>query len=325
MSQTVRVIAPAKVNLFLSIGSVQADGYHAATSILHAITLHDTLTMCFTQAEGEGLEVAVSCQGVAGIEPPDVASSDNIAYKAVVALAQALGRKTDERVTVQITKAIPHAAGLGGGSSDAAAALVGAAQAWGIDPLSDQVLEVARGLGADVPFFLYGGCARMTGRGDVLERALEPMKRPLVVVRPDVGVSTAAAYREFDRRAAGAAEDLAPSVEAAAEAERAASTAKAASELFLFNNLALASEVLVPELARVRTWLAMQTGVAKNTMGVPQVLLSGSGSASFAVCESMDAAIAIVAAAKLEGWWARSCSFTSIGARVLDTSADLRR
>ncbi len=311
MDYATTVIAPAKVNLHLNIGPVQSDGYHAAVSVLHAITLHDTLSMRFKRAaSGSGLTVEVCCQGSAGIEPPDVAPQDNIAYKAVVALAKALGRSEDEVVSIKITKTIPYAAGLGGGSSDAAAALVGAASAWGVEALSSQVVEVAASLGADVPFFLHGGCACMTGRGDVFDRAIEPMNKPLVLVRPNTGVSTAAAYRAFDECEIAKARD-----EAFVACE-----AQSASDVPLFNNLALASESLLPELARVREWLSGRRGVERAATGESKVLLSGSGSASFAVCESMDAAFAIVADAKLEGWWARSCSFASIGACVLDTS-----
>ena len=312
MSQTIKVIAPAKVNLHLGIGAAQPDGYHAATSVLHAVSLHDTLTMRFEEAApGAGLAVQVRCQGAPGIEAPEIASEDNIAHKAIVALAQALGRTADESVTVDILKAIPHAAGLGGGSSDAAAALAGAAQAWGVDALSDQVVKVAAGLGADVPFFLYGGCVCMTGRGDVFDHELAPMRKPLVLVRPDAGVSTAAAYKAFDE--CGTPES--------AEETQAACAAQSAEDLPLFNNLAVASEQVLPQLANMRAWLEAQPGVERDAAGKPEVLLSGSGSASFAVCESMDAAYALVAAAKLQGWWARSCSFAPIGARVLDAPA----
>lgn len=315
MNQTIKVIAPAKVNLHLGIGAAQADGYHAATSILHAISLHDTLTMRFEDAApGAGLAVQVCCQAAPGVEAPEVASEDNIAHKAVVALARALGRAADETVTVDILKAIPHAAGLGGGSSDAAAALVGACQAWGVDALSDRVVSVAAGLGADVPFFLYGGCVCMTGRGDVFDHMLEPMRKPLVLVRPDAGVSTAAAYKAFDE--CGTPES--------AEATQAACAVQSAAGLPLFNNLAAASEQVLPQLASVRTWLEAQPGVERDAAGNPEVLLSGSGSASFAVCESMNAAYALVAAAKLQGWWARSCMFAPIAARVLDAPTAAR-
>ena len=314
MNQSIKVIAPAKVNLHLDIGPVQSDGYHSATSVLHAITLHDTLNMHFKDAApGLGLVVHVRCQGSAGIEAPDVASEDNIVYKAVVALAKALGRSVDEEISVEITKAIPYAAGLGGGSSDAAAALVGAASAWGAKTTSSQVVEVAASLGADVPFFLYGGCVCMTGRGDVFDHAIEPMKKPLVLVRPNAGVSTVEAYKAFDMYYESNEAHGAPATHSISEVPSAA-------DIALWNNLAPASESLLPELSRVREWLATRTGVERDASGEPKVLLSGSGSSSFAVCESMDAAYAIVAAAKLEGWWARSCSFAPIGARILDTS-----
>lgn len=309
MNRTIKTIAPAKVNLHLGIGATQGDGYHAATSVLHAVTLHDTLNLRFEDAEpGSGFSVVARCQPAPGIEAPELESGDNIASKAILALAAAVGREEDEVVTIDILKAIPHAAGLGGGSADAAAALVGAASAWGIDPSSKTVLKVAASLGADVPFFLYGGCVCMTGRGDVFDHALKPMRKPVVLVKPDAGVSTASAYKAFDEHGVAEPSEMMASVRAASDA----------SEVALYNNLAAASEQVLPALADVREWMASQQGVERDVAGNPEVLLSGSGSASFAVCESMDAAYAIVAAAKLRGWWARSCSFAPIGARVLD-------
>ena len=120
---------------------------------------------------------------------PDLASDDNIASKAVRACA-ALGRD-DAGIEIRIEKNIPRKAGLGGGSSDAAAALVGAARLWGIDPNDPAIEQTARQLGSDVAFFLHGGCSCYEGTGDVFIRAVEPSKRSVALVKPEGGVSTA--------------------------------------------------------------------------------------------------------------------------------------
>ena len=309
MNQTWTVFSPAKVNLHLSIGAKRDDGYHDAYSVMHALTLHDTLTVaCERLAEDAPLAVDVRCTAHGGVDELSIASEDNIAHKAIVALAEECGlSEAGYRFSVHIDKHIPHAAGLGGGSSNAAAALLAACRAFGIESEDERVLTVATRLGADVPFFLRGGCALLGDRGDVFERALAPMNAPVVLVRPGEGVSTAEAYRAFDE-GAGQGGVQAQGV-----------SADRAQDVSLHNNLAPASETVLPELAEVKSWLQEQGGVARDARtGEPCVLLSGSGSATFCICESMNAAYAVVSAAKQRGWWARSCSFTSAGARIVE-------
>lgn len=196
----VTVFSPAKVNLHLAIGPRREDGYHDAASVMQALTLHDTLVVrCNPAAPGAGLSVRVTTNVFEGVAELDIPSESNIAYKAVVRLAQALGRTVDEHVEITIEKHIPHAAGLGGGSSNAAAALLAACRLWGVDPQAPEVATVAVELGADVPFFLHGGCALLGERGDAFKRTLTPLRGTLVLVRPEEGVSTAAAYRAFDQ------------------------------------------------------------------------------------------------------------------------------
>ena len=301
----VSVFSPAKVNLHLAIGPKRDDGYHEAVSIMHALTLHDIVTVRQTQdpfevTPGQGLTLQVTCMTSADVAPLDIPQESNIAYKAVKRLSEALQRQEDETVTVSIHKSIPHAAGLGGGSSNAAAALVGVCSLWGVEPTDPRVIQVAQGLGADVPFFIYGGCARMVGVGDVMDGALVPSHRQLVLVRPDAGVSTAAAYREFDQDPCFISQDLA----------KRAAQAVCADELELFNNLAPASERVLPELAQVRQWLTEQEGVTG-------VLLSGSGSATFGLCQDSAAAFKAVASAKRRGWWARSCALSGASAKIM--------
>lgn len=296
-----KVIAPAKVNLHLGVGPAGANGFHEVETVLHALALHDVLYVQRTAAEpGSGLTVELTCTFHEGLPSFEIAQEDNLAYRAVVALARALGREGDERLAMLLEKRIPVQAGLGGGSSNAAAALVGAAFAWGVPADDPRIEETARSLGADVAFFLHGGCGLYRGRGDVLARSLRPSKRSVVLVKPDVGVSTARAYTAFDA-----------SPQYVGEEERAAlAAAQDASAVVLRNNLAPAAESLVPELAEVRAWL-------EGRPGVEAALLSGSGSATFAVCESLDAAFATAAEAAKRGWWSRATALSSARAAVV--------
>ena len=143
MNQTWTVFSPAKVNLHLSIGAKRDDGYHDAYSVMHALTLHDTVTVaCERLAEDAPLAVDVRCTAHGGVDELSIASEDNIAHKAIVALAEECGlSEAGYRFSVHIDKHIPHAAGLGGGSSNAAAALLAACRAFGIESEDERVLR----------------------------------------------------------------------------------------------------------------------------------------------------------------------------------------
>ncbi|WP_241156612.1 MULTISPECIES: 4-(cytidine 5'-diphospho)-2-C-methyl-D-erythritol kinase [unclassified Adlercreutzia] len=315
---SIKLVSPAKVNLFLGVGARRSDGYHDVTNVMHAVTLHDVMYVrcapagaeAFEGAEGKdhlavggpGQNVLVSIDladkaAAAGLKPLRIPARENIIFKAIDALACALGRTQREQVSVRVEKNIPHEGGLGGGSSNAATALVAMAGFWGLASDDDTVAGVARSLGADVAFFLYGGCALFTGAGEVFGRALSPRKDSVVLVKPPAGVSTAAAYRAFDES---------PQLVSARLSEQALAAAGAA-EVPLVNNLAPVSEQLSPELAEVRAWLEAQPGVRAG-----EVLLCGSGATTFAVMKDFAAACAVAAAAQARGWWARATTFSSL-------------
>ncbi len=236
----------------------------------------------------------------AGLEPIAVPDESNLVCKAARELAQAIGRTEDESVRIVVEKSVPAQTGLGGGSSDAAAVLVAMANLWGLQPDDGRLEQVARSLGADVAFFLHGGCALLDGAGDTFVHALDPSKKAVAIVKPEGGVSTAAAYATFD--------DDPGEVPASMLAE--VNDARNAEEIPLFNNLAPASEKLYDVLAEVREF-------AGGFSGVEGVLLCGSGSGTFAVCDSYEAAQSVSSAALARGWWARATSFTSLGAAIL--------
>ena len=166
------------------------------------------------------------------------------------------------------------------------------------------VLRVARTLGADVPFFLIGGAALMTGRGDVLEAALPAARSQIVLVKPQASVPTAAAYAAFDQ-APAAAPGPAGVVSALSGGDSLA-LAEA-----LSNNLTSASATLVPEVIDALAWLGEQPGVLGAAM-------AGSGSATFALCENAASARSIAEAARARGWWAVATETSPSGVRITD-------
>ena len=191
------VRAHAKVNLDLRILGTRPDGYHELRTVFQSIELHDTL-LC---AERPGPFTLKSRSTTIPLD------HDNLVWKAAAALWRALGRAgepTDTAVTLE--KVIPMEAGLGGGSSDAAAALLAFARLWGGAPLT-LLREVAGGIGADVPFFLSGGTALGLGRGEEIYPLVDLPPHWIVIVQPAYGVSTAEAYTWYDEdRVAGVKE-----------------------------------------------------------------------------------------------------------------------
>ena len=283
--------APAKLNLHLGIyPGRDARGYHRADSVMIGVALADVVSVRRTHlASALSLSMSVDC----GIAP-----ERNTAFRAARALCAAYGR--DEGYALHIEKRIPAESGLGGASSDAASVLLALCQLWNADPLDDRVVAVARSVGADVPFFLTLSPSYLAGAGDELVERFAPLADvPVVLVRPDVGVSTVEAYRAFD---------AAPTEPRSVEPMRAALRAGDASAVarLLYNNLEPAANALAPATAEVRSWLEAQPGVRAAQ-------LTGSGSCVFALCESHEAARRIAQDAQVsQNWW--SCATKTVGA-----------
>lgn len=169
-----RVLAPAKINLTLEILGRRDDGYHDLDTVMTTIDLADSVRL----RPAGALDVRLSGRFASAVE-----GERELAAEAAKALAAAAGREPE--VAIEIEKAIPVAAGLGGGSSDAAAVLRGLDRLWGLGWPAERLAGVGAELGSDVPFFVYGGAARCMGRGEVVEplRDLRPL-RLLVMVPP---------------------------------------------------------------------------------------------------------------------------------------------
>ena len=201
---TFRLLAPAKVNLTFEVLGRRDDGYHKVRTVLQAIDLADELT--FTPADA--LTLAVEPPGSAPIE-------DNIVLHAAEALRLATGGQAG--AVIKLTKRIPAAAGLGGGSSDAAATLLGLRRLWGVNIEAGALHEIAASLGSDVPFFLNGGTALGTGRGERLQALPVPREPRVVVLEPTDEAPTGKTARMYGLLEA---RHYAPGAPAAAEIER---------------------------------------------------------------------------------------------------------
>jgi 4-diphosphocytidyl-2-C-methyl-D-erythritol kinase len=189
----VKVRAPAKLNLHLSVLAREADGFHQLETVFCALELAD------------GLEVELGGPGIRlHVEGPDLGPLErNLVHRAAVAYFEAAGREPG--VDIRLVKRIPAGAGLGGGSSDAAATLRALDQLHGALLGADRLIQLAARLGSDVPFFLAEAALALAwGRGERLLPLPEPPRAPVLLAVPPFGVSTPGAYRAFDEhRAAG--------------------------------------------------------------------------------------------------------------------------
>jgi 4-diphosphocytidyl-2-C-methyl-D-erythritol kinase len=207
-SRTIKVRAPAKINLTLQVLGVRPDGYHELRTIFQSIALHDLLIVRVRRGPFVLESDDPACPG----------DRTNLVWKAAETVWAATGRgQGPSGVEIKLAKRVPVQSGLGGGSSDAAAALRALASIWRVDPR--RLPAMARALGADVPYFLEGGTALGLERGDVLYPLADQPSEWVVLVLPVFGVSTPQAFAWWDEACAlggapndGAANDLEPAV-----------------------------------------------------------------------------------------------------------------
>ncbi|KUG56674.1 hypothetical protein AVL61_06370 [Kocuria rosea subsp. polaris] len=274
-----RAAAPGKVNLFFAAGPPRPDGYHDVASLYCAVSTGETVTVAPTRSGGTTVGVAavpgslVAQQIDRGTFTLDAVPTDgsNLAVRAAEAVLARFPRLSGG-LHLQIDKAVPVAGGMGGGSADAAAALLAvnrlAARVSGEPPLDDDaLLELAAGLGADVPFALTGGAAVGTGTGAHLRPVAVGAPLHLVLVAAEAGLSTPAVYAELDRLRAR--EDVPPPRLPAGleEALRAGQAGELAP--LLVNDLQAAALSLAPQLAPV-----LAAGAAAGALAS---FVSGSG------------------------------------------------
>lgn len=267
-------LAHAKVNLSLCVLGRRQDGFHEIETLISAITLHDSLQIA------PATEFEFEC------DEPAVSGDDNLVVRAARAFFAASNR--EPKVRLSLHKKIPHGAGLGGGSSDAAATLRGLNRFFDAG-LSEKMLNmVAAKLGSDVPFFLKEKAARCSGRGEIVTPEPSPAPLTLLLLKPEFGVASAWAYSRWQ-----ATRQLAGTIYEAQE----------------FAGMTFVNDLERPVfekfvfLAQMKSWLCHQTEV-------DAALMSGSGSTIFAVLRSAADAGVVAARAKSEldpGLWTCVC------------------
>ena len=281
---SVTVRAPAKVNLGLSVGGPRADGFHDVATAYHAISLQDELVA----AASEELSIALTTAD--GIPLDDVPQdSSNLAVAAALALAERAG--VEPLVRLHVTKSIPVAGGMAGGSADAAAALVACDALWQTGLSRSELAELAAALGSDVPFSLVGGTALGTGRGEVLTPVLARGRFHWVVAIADGGLSTPDVYAECDRLRGGTPVPE-PRVADALMAALRTGDADALGAA-LHNDLQMAACSLRPSLRET-----LETGTQAGALGS---LVSGSGPSVVFLARSPEHAIDIAVALSATG------------------------
>lgn len=283
--------AAAKVNLVLEVLGKRADGYHEIATVIQAVELSDRLVI----EDAEVLELRATA--------PDVPTDgSNLVLRAARALGEASGVNRGARITLD--KRVPVAAGLGGGSTDAAATLVGLNRLWGLRWPAARLAEVAVTLGMDVPFFLRGGVAVGTGRGEKLE-PVGGTALALVLVNPGVGASTAAIYGGVSPAMysdGGSVRQMLAALRSRRPARVAASLANAL------------ERVAAPQYQQIR-----QMEAALLAAGALGAAMSGSGLTVFGVARSFDHARQIRARVTRGSWrcWAvRTLSGPAIRVRA---------
>ena len=279
-SVTVRV--PAKVNLQLSVGPREEDGYHNLATIFQAVSIYDDVRVTLREP-GAGVSIEISGDQTHAVP----ADSSNLAVQAAALIAEEFDLPID--VHIEITKSIPVAGGMAGGSADAAATLLALDHLYSLGMSKEEMHEMAALLGSDVPFMLMGNTAVGTGRGDQLTPALSRGTYHWVFALSTVGLSTPAVYGECDRMRAGLAIAQPQSSEVLLQALLAADTVAVGRALV--NDLQSAACSLRPALS-----LVLDVGHDYGALGA---LVSGSGpTVAFLVRDEeqgLDLAVALTA------------------------------
>ena len=284
-------LAPAKVNLTLSVVEKRQDGFHALHTVMVPLGLADRLSLARAAGRDDSLHVVGGSDGRTTLDPAGYGS----VLAGVAAARRLVGRGADTfPIAARLEKRIPVAAGLAGGSSDAAAAIDGAIAAWGATASPGDMGRAGVEVGSDVPFFFAGGPALVEGRGERVDplRAIVGPPPGIVLVTPAVEVSTQAAFAAFDADPAAASanrgstrmtsEHLVTELRPGYPRMSADDLVRRAAVLAVANDLANAADLLVPGLRALRRALV-------RLLGTP-IGLTGSGPTLWALYPSLDAA-----------------------------------
>ncbi len=185
----IKIKSPAKINLGLKVYRKREDGFHEVETILQMVDLYDTITL----RRIEGDIIVVSCNN--NSVPED---ENNLVYRAAELIQRHI--KVDKGLLIKIDKHIPVSAGLGGGSSNAAVTLLGLNRLWDLGLKKDKLIDLAKLLGSDVPFFIFGTRAIGRGRGEELQPLSSGERIPIVLVNPNLSLSTSWVYKNLNLR-----------------------------------------------------------------------------------------------------------------------------
>lgn len=299
------LVAPAKVNLWLDVGKRDGSGKHRLSTVMQTVSLCDTMHV---QADWDPAHAGIEIETTfgPGVEPEDIRLEDNLVYRALMAFCDRIGSPMGDRVHIDLVKNIPTQSGLGGGSSDCAAAIGLMAALFGFDPRGSEAMGVARDLGSDVAFFLDGGCALLEGYGDVLVARYPDPGLHLALARPEGNLRTPDVYRRFDQISAdapdiveGSLPPVAGMLESGAGAESVAGS--------IGNGLQDAACDLLPGIAEVLEAFEPLPGVLASSV-------TGSGAACYAICDSERAARDAAREMGRRGFWSTACTTVSFGA-----------
>ncbi|MEP7076312.1 MAG: 4-(cytidine 5'-diphospho)-2-C-methyl-D-erythritol kinase [Acidobacteriota bacterium] len=267
----------AKINWFLRVLGKRDDGFHELCTLFQTVSLHDTIHF----AESDVLRLTCN-------DPFVPTDESNLIIRAAKALSESKGRSL--RAKIHLEKRIPSPGGLGGGSSNAATALIGLARLWELDASLNDLLPIAKGIGSDVPFFLYGGTALGAGRGEVIEPIEDIHEQFLLLVTPDEAVATC---EVFDRIAAASLTKTDP--ESILRVCRLTAESGDLRNKTLANDLEVVVFPAYPEIDRVEKTLL--------DLGAAQVLMSGSGASVFAMFDKEETRQTAIKALDLESTW----------------------
>lgn len=184
--------AKAKINLYLDVTGKRADGYHLLETVMHTVSLCDTVTL--TKTDRSGIEISCS-------EPLIPCNEKNIAYKCAAAFFEKTGISGGS-VSIDIIKRIPSQAGMGGGSADGAAVLTGLDRLFETDLSENELISIGAKIGADIPFCIKGGCGYCTGIGEIIE-PLPAIRGCVLIGKGKAGISTAEAFGKIDSFGSG--------------------------------------------------------------------------------------------------------------------------
>jgi 4-diphosphocytidyl-2-C-methyl-D-erythritol kinase len=281
VTKSVTVRVPGKVNVYLGVGPREFSGYHDLATVFQAVGIYDEVTV----SSADSLTIS----GLGSFADRIPTDETNLAWKAAELVARACGEEPN--IHIQIDKSIPIAAGMAGGSADAAATLIACDAYWNAGIPRDQLDAMAATLGSDVPFMMHGGCALGIGRGDVLSPVMTRGSFHWVFATFDDGLSTAQIYEKTDDMR-GLEFEGEPEVPTELLSALARGDAPALGRL-LHNDLQLAAVTSRPQLGRV-----LEQGIDLGALGA---IISGSGPTCAFLVRDESSAIDLVVALKASG------------------------